>query len=407
MDAVDSFGRNDPTAASYNWTIGTPPTFAFASANNSVGEGAGSAAINISRLGSSAGAVSVHFATANGTATAGSDYTAVSQTVSFAAGQTSKTVSIPITNDSLAEGDETVILSLSSPSSGCVLGSPKAAGLTIVDNETTPTFFLAGTSYSVNEGAGSLAIAVKRSGSTSTAKTVVIKTANSTATAGSDYTAVSQTLSFAAGQTYKTVSIPIINDTLAEGDESFSVSLSSPSSGSVLGTQKTASDSRQRDDAGLLLTRDELHGQRGGRLGLDRAQALGLDRAGRDGRLQDRQRHRYGGKRLHSRLPDHHLRRRRVTEGPRHPDHQRRDPRGQRDHPALDLQPVVGIGARHAEVGHADDRGQRLGRRLPLGSRKTIKLLCFRRQVCLRTRSSLSSFRASPLAARKGEIEDE
>ncbi len=62
----------------------------------------------------------------------------MSQTVSFAAGETSKTVSVPITDDSTVESSETVQLSLSSPSSGATLASPSSATLTIVDNDVAP-----------------------------------------------------------------------------------------------------------------------------------------------------------------------------------------------------------------------------------------------------------------------------
>ena len=110
--------------------------FAFSAASYSVGEAGPAATITIKRTGVTTGSDSVLFKTANGSATAGSDYTAVSQAVSFAVGETSKTVSVPILEDSLVEGAETVSLTLSSPSSGATLGSPSAATLTIQDNDT-------------------------------------------------------------------------------------------------------------------------------------------------------------------------------------------------------------------------------------------------------------------------------
>ncbi|MGD0168041.1 MAG: Calx-beta domain-containing protein, partial [Gaiellaceae bacterium] len=144
-DAVGSGLINAYDAVSFS-------TVSFSTASYSVSEGAGSAIITIKRSGTTTGSNSVVFKTANGTATAGSDYTAVSQTVSFAAGVTSKTVSIPITNDTLVEGNETVKLSLSSPSSGAVLGTQKTATLTILDNDRAFAFSAA--SYSVNESGG-------------------------------------------------------------------------------------------------------------------------------------------------------------------------------------------------------------------------------------------------------------
>jgi len=136
VQAVDSGFAGSAFASEGTFTV--PESFALSASAYTVGEAGGHATITINRSGWTAGSASVHFATANGTATAGSDYTAVSQSVSFAAGETSKTVSIPITDDSAVENSETVLLSLSSPSSGATLGSPSSATLTIVDNDVAP-----------------------------------------------------------------------------------------------------------------------------------------------------------------------------------------------------------------------------------------------------------------------------
>src|SRR5262249_60616574 len=82
---------------------------------------------------------SVTFATSNGTATAGSDYTAVSQTVSFADGDAAnKTVLIPILDDTVFEGDETLNIALTNQKGRATPGSPNKAVLTILDNEKAP-----------------------------------------------------------------------------------------------------------------------------------------------------------------------------------------------------------------------------------------------------------------------------
>ena len=108
----------------------------FSAATYSVAENVANATITVTRIGGSAGAVGVSFATSNGTATAGSDYTAVTQTVNFANGDTAnKTVNIPIINDTTAEANETVNLTLSNPTGGATLGSPSTAVLTITDND--------------------------------------------------------------------------------------------------------------------------------------------------------------------------------------------------------------------------------------------------------------------------------
>src|SRR5262249_36856199 len=93
--------------------------------------------ITVTRTGGSNVPVSVNYATSNGTATAGADYTAVSGTLTFGIGDTSKTFTVPIINDTLVEGNETVNLTLSSPTSGATLGGQATAVLTIQDDDTS------------------------------------------------------------------------------------------------------------------------------------------------------------------------------------------------------------------------------------------------------------------------------
>jgi len=228
------------------------PVFTFSAAAYSVGEAGHNATITINRGSLTVGADSVHFASANGSATAGSDYTTVDQTVSFAAGETSKTVTVPIIDDSVVESSETVLLSLSSPSSGATLGSPSSATLTIVDNDRAFAFSSAG--YSVNEGDGTAQITINRAGLTSGSDSVQFATANGTATAGSDYKAVSKTVSFAAGVTHATVSVAIINNAIHEPNETVRLSLSGPSAGAKLGTPSSATLTIRDDDNGKLVS---------------------------------------------------------------------------------------------------------------------------------------------------------
>jgi hypothetical protein len=94
------------------------------------------ATINVNRVGGRSGSVSVTFSTADGTATAGSDYTAVSQTITFTDGDAArKTITIPLTDDAIVEATETVNLTLGNPTNGATLGSPLAAVLNILDND--------------------------------------------------------------------------------------------------------------------------------------------------------------------------------------------------------------------------------------------------------------------------------
>ena len=113
----------------------TPGTIQFSAASASVNENAGSATLFVTRTGGTDGAVSATFATSDGTATAGNDYTFTSGTVAFGDGDgASKTITIPITNDTLAEGSETFGVSLANPAGGAALGSPASVLMTILDN---------------------------------------------------------------------------------------------------------------------------------------------------------------------------------------------------------------------------------------------------------------------------------
>jgi hypothetical protein len=120
----------------------SPGVLQFSSATYSVGENGGSVVLNVARTGAAGGAVSVDYATSDGTATANSDYTAASGTLNFADGETQKAITINVNDDAAVEGDETFTVALSNPTGGATLGSVNAATVTIIDNDTC--------SYSIN-----------------------------------------------------------------------------------------------------------------------------------------------------------------------------------------------------------------------------------------------------------------
>lgn len=141
------FDINDPIETDpVAWnTIGELGQLHFDTITNTVGEDEGNATIPVVRTDGSTGEVTVNYATGDGTATASSDYTAVSGILTFADGETTaQTITIPIINDDLGEEDETVILSLNSPGGGATLGNPSTAVITIVDNDASATCDLAG-----------------------------------------------------------------------------------------------------------------------------------------------------------------------------------------------------------------------------------------------------------------------
>jgi len=232
--------------------LGQAPVVQFDSATYSVDENGGSATITVTRSGVLSGVLTVRYATSNGTATAPADYTAKSGTLTFNAGETIKTFTIPIVNDTLHESDETVNLTLSNPTGGA-LGNLSTAVLTIVDDDTAGTVQFSSATYSVNENTASVTITVTRTGGTASGVTVNYATSDGTATAGSDYTAKSGTLTFRAGVAQKTFTIPIINDTLDESDETVNLTLSDPTGGATLGTPDTAVLTIIDNDSGGVL----------------------------------------------------------------------------------------------------------------------------------------------------------
>ena len=204
-----------------------PPTLAVADA---LADEGGTLSFAVTLGAASGGEVTVDWGTSDGTATAGTDYTAGSGTLVFSAGETSKTVLVATLADRVLDEGETVTLALSNPS-GATLGDAEATG-TIADVAVAlPVVDVADASAS--EG-GTLAFVVTLDTASDAAVTVDWATADGTATAGSDYAAASGTLTFVAGETSKTVGVAALHDAEVESDETFTVTLSNVS-GATLG----------------------------------------------------------------------------------------------------------------------------------------------------------------------------
>ncbi|MGE5543534.1 MAG: Calx-beta domain-containing protein, partial [Bacillota bacterium] len=216
----------------------SPPAIQFETANFSVMENAGQAEIKVVRGGDLADVASVVYATSDGTATAGLDYSTVAGSVYFQPGQDQVIFSVPIIDDLNPEPAETVNLVLSDPV-GLPLGSVSQAVLTIIDNDIPTTIQFSHSAYSVKENAGHAVLTVTRTGNTASAASADYYTSDGTATSGSDYSTVAGTVYFAAGQTQATFSIPIIDDTVYEGDETVNLTLSG-FSGASAGTPHNA-----------------------------------------------------------------------------------------------------------------------------------------------------------------------
>lgn len=227
----------------------TPPSFAIG--NDSSTEGA-NVVFTITRSGSSTGSYSLSYATANGTAIAGSDYTAKSGTISFADGVMSKNVAVATTDDTTVESSETFYMDISNPSGGATITDSRGVG-TIVDNDSAAdpcagVSFTISSNGAVTEGLDSV-FTVTASGSTSNSCSVNYATANGSAVAPGDYTARSGTLTFTSSPGSQTASVATIDDTVVESGETLTMSLSGPTGGAVLGTPSSATATINDNDS--------------------------------------------------------------------------------------------------------------------------------------------------------------
>jgi hypothetical protein len=114
-------------------------TIQFSSANNSVNEGCATATLTVNRSGDLTGTTAVDFLTSDAQAQQRTDYTLASGTLTFAPGESSKTLQILITRDAYVEGNETLNVTLSNPTGCAVTGNPNTTSVTIIDDPTIPT----------------------------------------------------------------------------------------------------------------------------------------------------------------------------------------------------------------------------------------------------------------------------
>ena len=226
-----------------------------------VAENAGSAVFRVGLSGESDQAVTVAYRTSDWTATAGADYTATNGTLVFQPGETRKAIAVPVLDDSEEEGDETFTVTLSDVRNATLV-DPEGTG-TIRDDDaddddaddgadgpSSPSGLpaLVIDDVTVAEDGGSAPFTVSLSRQSSAAVTVAYETSDWTATAGSDYTAASGRLTFAPGETRKTIAVPVLADDEEEGDEIFTVRLSD------------ARNAALADHEGTGTIRDDEHG---------------------------------------------------------------------------------------------------------------------------------------------------
>jgi large repetitive protein len=182
--------------------------------------------------------VTVNYATANGTAVAPGDYTAGSGTVTFTAGSTSQTITIPVVGDNIDEVNETFVVNLSGAANATIADN-QATG-TITDNDNAPTIAIGDVAVTeTNTGTTNAVFTVTLSAASGQTVTVAYASASGTAVAPGDYTAVSGTLTFSAGVTSQTVTVPVVGDNTDEANETFVINLSGATNATIADTQAT------------------------------------------------------------------------------------------------------------------------------------------------------------------------
>ncbi len=191
--------------------------------------------------------ISVEYVTADGTATSGSDYVSKSGNVMVLPGAISSTIAIQVNGDTMVESDETFLVNLTGVVNAMI---GRGQGVATILNDDS-AMQLSSATYTVNEDTPRVDINLARTGDLTSAVSVKFTTNDAAgltncnvlntgiASPRCDYINTLGTMSFAAGEYSKSFSVAIIDDSYAEGNESFTVSLTGVS-GATLGAQSTA-----------------------------------------------------------------------------------------------------------------------------------------------------------------------
>ena len=191
---------------------------------SSAGEDAGRVTFAAKLSEGSGRIVTVDYATSDGTARAGTDYSSATGTLTFAAADVEETFEVELTDNALEDGDRTFQIALSSPD-GTIL-APTTHTVAIVDDESPPRVRL--NPSSVDEGDGAVTFTARLDGrATSGETTVEWETGNGTAEAGKDYAAASGTLTFTAATPNPTLEVAVTDDALNEDGETFRIEMTS------------------------------------------------------------------------------------------------------------------------------------------------------------------------------------
>ena len=236
-------------------SVNAPGSVQFLFGVQTVFEQEGVATVTVSRTFGSVDSGSVNFTATGGTAAAGSDFTATSGTLTFGPGETVKTFTVPILEDSLDENAESLTLTLSN-ATGFTLGTRNSMVLSINDNDPTPAIVISdGTVAEGDSGFTDAQFRLSLNGPSGRTLSVRFSALGSGggAFAGSDFEPVSgRTITFNPGETSKTTTVRVIGDTVVEPVETFLASLSTPTNVTLL--DNTAVGTIIDDDSLVLMT---------------------------------------------------------------------------------------------------------------------------------------------------------
>ncbi|BCM94519.1 anti-sigma-I factor RsgI2 (plasmid) [Abditibacteriota bacterium] len=197
--------------------------------------GTTNATFTVTLVPSSAQTVTVNYATTADSATAGSDFTSKSGTLTFAPGVTTQTITVPVLGDTTIESNDTFTVNLSSPINATIADSE---GVCTIINDDLPTLAINDVSLSEgNSGTTNATFTVTMNSAFFQPVTVNYATAAGTATANTDYTTSNGTVTFGIGTTTQLVTIAVIGDTTIENDETFTIKLSSASNATIADAQ--------------------------------------------------------------------------------------------------------------------------------------------------------------------------
>ena len=219
----------------------------FAAKTTEIPEDGGPVLLTVVRNGIQTGVASVGYIVSAGTAS-GADVNLASGTVTFADGQASNVISIPIINDTVDEPVEYFTATLANPGVATTIATNSSVRVDILDDDVPGVLALSAATLSATENAPTVDLTVVRANGTDGVVSATFSVASGTATAGADFLTLTGSVTLVDGETSKTFSVALLDDFLDEPNETFTVTLSAPTAGSSLGAQRSATVTLTDDD---------------------------------------------------------------------------------------------------------------------------------------------------------------